>query len=109
MEAARDHFPESDETHQGHMRSIKQGVRSTKQKKEPESVTLADGTEMKLPLKKHQDIFIRVREAKDTIYTDQTGAFPVQSRSGNKYIMVLCKIDNNIIISKPMKTGPLVK
>ena len=102
LEAARKHFPESDETHQGHMRSIKQGVRSIKQK-EPESVTLADGTEMKLPLKKHQDIVVRVREAKYTIYTDQTGAFPVQSQSGNKYIMVLCKIDNNIIINKPIK------
>ncbi|KAL7544565.1 hypothetical protein ACHAWF_007943 [Thalassiosira exigua] len=37
------------------------------------------------------------------MYTDQTGAFPVQSRRGNRYVMILCKIDNNVIMSEPMK------
>ena len=85
------------------MRGIKQGIRSTKEKKMPETITLDDGTELTLPLRKHNDIFVAVHEAKETIYTDQTGAFPVQSKSGNKYIMILCEIDNGIIISKPMK------
>ena len=35
--------------------------------------------------------------------TNQTGAFPVTSKKGNKYIMILCEIDNNVIMSKPMQ------
>ena len=35
--------------------------------------------------------------------TDLTGAFPVQSRRGNKYVMVLCEVDNDIIITEPLK------
>ena len=37
------------------------------------------------------------------MYTDQTGAFPTRSRKGNRYVMILCDIDSNIIISEPMK------
>ena len=36
LEAATKQFPESDETLQGHMRGIKQDIRSTKEKKQPE-------------------------------------------------------------------------
>ncbi|KAL7523689.1 LOW QUALITY PROTEIN: hypothetical protein ACHAWF_000626, partial [Thalassiosira exigua] len=108
--AVRKHFPESDETHQGHMRGIKQGIRSTKQKKEQVTVKLEDGQELTLPMRKHNDIYVSVEEAKETIYTDQTGAFPVCS--GNRYVMVLCEIDNNIIISEPMRnrtSGEMVR
>ena len=34
-EAVNQHFPESNETNQGHMRGIKQNIRSTRQKKQP--------------------------------------------------------------------------
>ena len=37
------------------------------------------------------------------MYTDQTGAFPVQSKRGSRYIMLLCEIDNDIIMSEAMK------
>ena len=37
------------------------------------------------------------------MYTDQTGAFPIISKKGNKYIMILCKIDNNVILSEAMR------
>ncbi|KAL7551824.1 hypothetical protein ACHAWF_015016 [Thalassiosira exigua] len=102
-EAVRKHFPESDETKQGHMKGIKQGIRSTKTKKEPTTVTLEDGTELTMPLRKHHDVYLRVEEARETMYTDQTGAFPVQSRRGNRYVMILCEMDNNVIMSAPMK------
>ena len=36
------------------------------------------------------------------MYTDQTGAFPVTTKKGNKYIMIICEIDNNVIISEAM-------
>ena len=103
MEAVNKHFPESNKTIQGHMRAIKQGIRSTKQKKEPLTITLDNGEVLTLPLKKHNNIYIKVHEAKETMYTDQTGAFPVQSWKGNRYIMILCKIDSNAIMSEPMK------
>ena len=84
IKAVNKHFPESDETQQGHMRSIKQGVRSTKKKKEPVEIKQEDGTTLTVPQKKHNDIFITINDAKETIYTDQTGAFPTRSRSGNR-------------------------
>ena len=34
------------------------------------------------------------------MYTDQTGAFPTRSRSGTRYLMILCEIDSNVIISE---------
>ncbi len=97
------HFLESDETAQGHMKGIKQGIRSTKNIKEAEIHELADGSTLKIPMRKHNDVYVRVEEARDTMYTDQTGAFPVQSKRGSRYIMVLCEMDNNIIMSEAMK------
>jgi hypothetical protein len=37
------------------------------------------------------------------IYTDQTGIFPVVSRKGNKYIMILYDYDRNAILAQPIK------
>jgi hypothetical protein len=49
---------------------------------------------------KHRDIYVKVRDNHETMYTDQTGAFPVQSIKGNGYTMIFCKIDNKITISE---------
>ena len=99
LKAVQEHFPESDEEKQGHMRNIKQGIRSTKQKKKATTIITETGEEITIPLKKHHDIYVRIDEAKETIYTDQTGAFPVRSRSGNRYIMIRCEMDSNAILS----------
>jgi hypothetical protein len=37
------------------------------------------------------------------MHTNQTGHFPANSSSGNKYIMVLVEIDGNYIDAEPMK------
>jgi hypothetical protein len=37
------------------------------------------------------------------IYSDQTGRFPVVSRKGNKYIMILYDYDSNAILAQPIK------
>ncbi len=67
------HFPKSDETHKGHMKQIQQGLQSTKPKP-----TLPPFTPM--PGLKHQDAYLRVYDTtKKTMYTDQTGCFPVIS------------------------------
>ena len=62
-----------------------------------------NGETLTIPLQKHQDIYIAINDAKETMYTDQTGAFPVTSNKGNKYIMILCEIDNNVIMSEAMQ------
>jgi hypothetical protein len=38
------------------------------------------------------------------MFSDQTGQFPKRSQSGNKYIMVLVKIDSNAILVEPMRS-----
>ena len=86
------------------MRSIKQGIRSTKEKKEAQQVVTADGKIITIPLRKHHDIYVKIELAKETMYTDQTGAFPVQSKSGNRYVMILCEMDSNAILSEAMKS-----
>ena len=54
--------------------------------------------------KKKQDIFTKVYDVRDTIFSDQTGQFPTRSRRGNKYIMVMVEIDSNAILVEPMKS-----
>ena len=102
LKAVQQHFPESDETQQGHMRNIKQGIRSTKIKKEATQVVTSEGS-FTTPLKKHHDIYVKIEEARETIYTDQTGAFPTRSRNGSRYIMIKCEMDSNSIKSEAMK------
>jgi len=79
--AVAKHFRESDETQQGHMRSFKQGIRSTKTRKKDIIVKQPDGSQRIIPLKKHHDVYVKIEEAKETMYTDQTGAFPTRSKS----------------------------
>ena len=109
--AAYKYFPESEETQMGHMRNIKQGIRSTKEKIKLIS-TNEQGKKVSAPMKKHNDIFVKVENLRETICTDQTGAFPVRSRKGNRYILIMCDIDSNAIISEPMRnktTGEMIR
>ena len=82
------HFPESEETQKGHMRSQRQGVRSTKiTQKQQEMPTAEHETQQELP--QENDIIIRTYDTNDTMYTDQTGRFPHTSSRGNRYQMIL--------------------
>ena len=92
------HFPESDETQKGHMKQIQQGLQSTKPTPTSPPSTPTPGT-------KHQDVYLRVYDAtKKTMYTDQTGRFPIISRRGHKYVMVAVKLDGNYIDAECMKS-----
>ncbi|KAL7476242.1 hypothetical protein ACHAW6_002116 [Cyclotella cf. meneghiniana] len=92
------HFPESDETQKRHMEQIKQGIFSTKPKQENHHSIARPGI-------KHSDVYLHVHDAtKTTMYTNQTGCFPVISRWGNKYIMVAIKLDDNYIDAKCLKS-----
>ena len=73
------------------MRQVRQGVRSTKMNKLAGKL---EETLTKLELQeKQRNIFVRIEEMKETIYSDQTGKFPVTSSRGNRYIMTLVEID----------------
>jgi hypothetical protein len=93
------HFLESIKTQKGHMKKQRQNVRSTKVR-----VLENDNEDVKLDrtIKKH-DIMVKVIHARTTMYTNQTGWFPVQSSRGNKLIMVLYEIDGNYIDNEPMQ------
>ena len=78
------HFPESDETQKGHMKQMKQGVRSTKIVDEDAMLGVKHQ-----PGVKHKDVYLIVFDAtKKSMFSDQTGKFPITSACGNKYIMV---------------------
>ena len=51
---------------------------------------------------KRNDIKVKIYDCSNSIYTDQTGCFPINSCSHYKYIMVLCEIDGNQILMEPM-------
>lgn len=102
MEAVNKFFPESDETQKGHMNQQLQNVRYTKiNPEEPEEEEeKGKGNSIK---GKQMEVCIKVYDYRETMYTDQTGRFPVYSSSGNRYIMVMCEVDSNAILVAPMK------
>ena len=81
----------------------KKNICSTKNKKKPTTAKIEGGEEYTIPLKKHNDVYISVDNARETMYTNQISAFPTRSRKGNRYVMILCEIENNFILDKAMK------
>ena len=89
----------------GHMVQTRQGVRSTKPKK-PKKPTNAKTTSsmlVKLLEEPSREIHIYMRLI-SCLYTDDTGRFPVCSRSGNQYIMVAYHCNANVILACPFTT-----
>lgn len=91
--------PKSDETQQRHMKNVNQRLWSTNQKLD----VLVQGNQPTQAHKKHYDVFIKVLDLQEAIYTDQTSKFSYLSSRGNWYIMVAPHIDANYIYVKPMK------
>jgi hypothetical protein len=106
------------------MKCQRQGTRSTKtlktiiKKEEEEPIpelrshiqTPENATNQTNPItpkqpkaKKMKDMYIKIHNASDTMHTDQTGCFPATSTAGNKYIMMLVKVERNYINAEPMK------
>ena len=97
------------------MKGQRKGVRLTKVKPAIE-VKIEPGTENAPPklvaIRKLNDIFVKIYELLETIHTDQTGAFPVTSQRGYRYIMVGIHIDANYIFCETMKNrteGEMIK
>ena len=62
----------------------------------------------KQPLNREHQVGIHVidfEELKGVIATDQTGRFPITSRQGNAYIMVLYDFDYNSILATGIKSS----
>ena len=75
---------------------------STKPK--PEALPVGDEADVKKCFnKKERDVYIEVWDPKDTVHSDQTGKFPVRSRKGNNYMMIMCQVDSDAALVEPMK------
>lgn len=93
------YFPESDETAKGHMKRQRQNVRSTKVELQAAPIPTTQAEH----LPKQKELYLFVFNAKDTMYTDQTGQFPITSMRRNKYIMIMYEVNGNYIDAEPFK------
>ena len=88
----------------GHMVQSRQGVRSTKPKpkkpKKPTNAKTSSSMPVQPPKEPSTELFIAVHHVSH-LYTDDTGRFPVRSRSGNQYIMVAYHCDAKLILACP--------
>ena len=50
-----------------------------------------------------RDVYTKVYDVHNTVFSDQIGQFPTRSKRGNKYIMVMVEIDSNAILVEPIK------
>ena len=91
------YYPETTATPKGHLNQSRKNVRSTKTKPFEEPTT------SQLRGRKNKDVYIKVYDVRETVFTDQTGQFPTRSQSGNKYIMVMVDIDSSGILVEPIK------
>eukprot|EP00970_Alexandrium_tamarense_P007190 scaffold1267_cov128-Alexandrium_tamarense.AAC.2 len=98
VKSIQKYYPETTETSKGHMSQTRKNVRPTKPK--PFETINSDS----LRGKKLRDVYSKVYDVRETIFSDQTGRFPTRSLSGNQYVMVLVEIDSSCILVEPMKS-----
>jgi hypothetical protein len=86
-------------TTKGHLNQIRKNVWSTKVK-----ATLLETCDTShLDSKKVRNVYTQTYMVHETMFSNQTGQFPIRSLCGNKYIMVTVEIDSNAILVEPMK------
>jgi len=81
------------------MKKQRQNVRSTKQQAIERPTSKKE--ELTRTISK-QNILIKIINASETVYSDQTGRLPVQSSRGNTSIMVYYDVDSNFIDVEPI-------
>jgi hypothetical protein len=91
--------PKTIETPKGHLNQTQKNVHSTK----PKAIPLEYFQSPQLQGCKQCDIFTKVYDTRDTIFTDQTRKLPHRSQAGNHYIMVMVEIDSSAILVQPIK------
>eukprot|EP00957_Ditylum_brightwellii_P069851 5304671-Ditylum_brightwellii.AAC.1 len=98
------HLPKTIATAKGHMQQQRKNLCSTKKKPEPEKVEediIDTTTESKEDAT--GELYGKVIENTNKIYTDLTGKFPHRSSRGSQYLFVLHDYDGNSIMVKPIK------
>ena len=63
---------------------------------------MTESAELQKTLTK-QNLLVKVVNVKQTVSSDQTGCFPVQSSQGNRLVMLLYDVDGIYIDAEPMK------
>ena len=77
------YYPKTTKTPKGHLNKTRKNVRSTKPKTRPFEKTDA----LTLRCKKVLDVYTKVYDVRNTVFSDQIWQFPTRSKQGNKYIM----------------------
>ena len=85
------------------MRGQRQGVCSTKPPLVPDTTETEGKAGVSNNEQKKHDTIITVDDMQRTLFIKQTGKLPQTSSQGNKYHMILHKIDSNSTLVKPMK------
>ena len=93
------YYLETIKTAKGHLNQTRKNLRSTKVKATP----LETCNTSHLHGKKVRDVYTQTYMVHKTMFSNQTGQFPIQSLCGNKYIMVMVEVDSSAILVEPMK------
>jgi len=93
------YYPETIKTPRGNLNQTRKNVQSTKVKATP----LETCNTSHLHGKKVRDVHTQMYMVRETMFSNQTGQFPIQSLCGKKYIMVMVEIHSNAILVEPMK------
>jgi len=95
------YYPKTIKTVKGHLSQMRKNVCSTKAKTAP----LETCDTSHLHGKKVCDVYTETYMVHETMFSDQTGQFPMRSQRGNKYIMVMVEINSNAILVEPIATA----
>ena len=96
------HFLPLTFTSKGHIKQIRQNIRSTKASANKNNVEMMETQSNNTSYSQTNLVFAKPIDLTGLICSDQTGKFPVTSNRGNKYIMVILDYDSNAIITRPL-------
>eukprot|EP00804_Cyclotella_cryptica_P024278 CCRYP_012561-RA/>CCRYP_012561-RA protein AED:0.25 eAED:0.27 QI:0/0/0/1/1/1/3/0/611 len=102
----RKYLPESTATAKGHLRRVKKHTRSTTHTLQTDIQAIDHDFRPNINTDVEFELFVGATIAEQTdgtIYTDQTGAFPVTSYHSNKYHFVAYKYRSNAILVRALK------
>ena len=94
------YYPEATKTAKGHFNQTRKNVRSTKEWPVPFKTCNTS----QLHGKKVCNVYTKPYKVCKTMFSNQMGQFPTRSQRGNKYIMVMVKIDSNAVLVVPIKS-----
>jgi hypothetical protein len=97
--AAR-YCPDADETIMGHLAQQRQNVWSTKLKPTLPAPLAVPPPPIATPT---NQVFV-IKKLLSKLFTNDTGHFPVRSRSGNQYVMIAFHANRNLILQQAFKS-----